>query len=536
MKAIILARVSSKEQEDGQSIPAQVSRLMEYAARKNLTVTDADIFRITESSTRDTRKQFDKIIALIKRSKEPIVLITDTIDRLQRSFRETPILDELRRSGKLELRFVRENLILNRDSNSSDLTRWDMGVVFAASYVRQLSDNVKRSQAQCLRTGVWTAKAPFGYKNITLPEGKKKDIIVDLETSPYVIKMFEMYASGNHSIATITAEMNKLGMRNGKGRNILPSRVDVTLKNSFYYGVMYVNREAYKHKYPPLITEELFRRVQKMMSGHGKAPAQFAGKPILLRGMITCKLCNCMITGDVKKQGKYTYYACSNSKRICKKIWVREEELLSVILSNFDRIQLSDTDIENIVTHLRDAYNGHNDFAQAAQQRLQRELTQLKSRRSRLVDMRLDESIDTETYQAKESEYKNREHEITAELENLLEADDTHIITAQTVFSLAKRAREIFESSNMDEKQQFLRFVYSNLTLDAKKLDLELREPFFRMTQLPCFTGWLGREDSNLRSRDQNPLPYRLATPHLIFSILRELPSDQFFLHDQMLL
>ena len=25
---------------------------------------------------------------------------------------------------------------------------------------------------------------------------------------------------------------------------------------------------------------------------------------------------------------------------------------------------------------------------------------------------------------------------------------------------------------------------------------------------------WLGREDSNLRSRDQNPLPYRLATPH----------------------
>ncbi len=24
---------------------------------------------------------------------------------------------------------------------------------------------------------------------------------------------------------------------------------------------------------------------------------------------------------------------------------------------------------------------------------------------------------------------------------------------------------------------------------------------------------WLGREDSNLRSRDQNPLPYRLATP-----------------------
>ena len=35
MKAIIFARVSSKDQEDGQSIPAQVRRLTEYALRKN---------------------------------------------------------------------------------------------------------------------------------------------------------------------------------------------------------------------------------------------------------------------------------------------------------------------------------------------------------------------------------------------------------------------------------------------------------------------------------------------------------------------
>ncbi len=26
-------------------------------------------------------------------------------------------------------------------------------------------------------------------------------------------------------------------------------------------------------------------------------------------------------------------------------------------------------------------------------------------------------------------------------------------------------------------------------------------------------TGWLGDQDSNLGSRDRNPLPYRLATP-----------------------
>ncbi len=51
MKAIIFARVSSKEQEDGQSIPAQVRRLTEYAIKKNFNIENT--FQITESSSKE---------------------------------------------------------------------------------------------------------------------------------------------------------------------------------------------------------------------------------------------------------------------------------------------------------------------------------------------------------------------------------------------------------------------------------------------------------------------------------------------------
>ena len=67
MKAIILARVSSKEQEDGQSIPAQVRRLTEYAEKNQLDIIK--IFQITESSTKESRKEFKKIIEMISKSK-----------------------------------------------------------------------------------------------------------------------------------------------------------------------------------------------------------------------------------------------------------------------------------------------------------------------------------------------------------------------------------------------------------------------------------------------------------------------------------
>ena len=102
MKAIILARVSTKEQqEEGHSIPSQVQRLTEYAKSKNLHIHQ--IFKIVESSSQDTRKEFEQILKVIEGSNEPIALVTDTIDRLQRSFRESVILEKYRKSGKLEL-------------------------------------------------------------------------------------------------------------------------------------------------------------------------------------------------------------------------------------------------------------------------------------------------------------------------------------------------------------------------------------------------------------------------------------------------
>lgn len=52
--AIILVRVSTREQEEGYSIEAQKYRLVEYCQRKNLEVIKT--FEIIESSSRGDRK------------------------------------------------------------------------------------------------------------------------------------------------------------------------------------------------------------------------------------------------------------------------------------------------------------------------------------------------------------------------------------------------------------------------------------------------------------------------------------------------
>lgn len=475
MKAIIFARVSSKDQEDGQSIPAQVRRLTEYALKKNFTIDST--FQITESSSKETRKQFEQIITYVKKAKEPFALITDTVDRLQRSFKETPMLDELRKQGRLELHFLREGLIVNQQSNSAQLLQWDIGVLFASSYVRQLSDNVKRSQEQCIKNGQWFSKAPYGYKNVTLPNGQK-NIEIDPEQSPFVVKIFELYSQGNNSFETIAIKMRAQSFaKTSRGKSIKSRTVEIILKNPFYMGMMKIKNQLHPHRYPPLISASMFNSVQNIIKNHRNVPVHYAGKPILLRGLISCTNCGGTISGDIKKQ-KYVYYSCNNSKRMCKKKWVKEETLLDGLLSYFDRIQLSNEQINEIIEHLQHDEIERLEATRRAQYQLNQKLELSKERISKLVDMHIDGKIDSVIYHTKLEEYKREQQKISLELESHSSSTHAEIITAQDVLHLAREAKQIFKSSNFDEKQQLLRFFFSNLQLNNENLDVQLRDPF----------------------------------------------------------
>ena len=109
-------------QEEGLSLLAQSNRLHEYAERKGLEVIRT--FEIVESSTRGERKQFMEMINFCKKQKETIAIVADTVDRVQRSFKESVLLDELMRQDKKNLSEKRIcfTLLSNIDtvSNKSD--------------------------------------------------------------------------------------------------------------------------------------------------------------------------------------------------------------------------------------------------------------------------------------------------------------------------------------------------------------------------------------------------------------------------------
>lgn len=57
-------------------------------------------------------------------------------------------------------------------------------------------------------------------------------------------------------------------------------------------------------------------------------------------------------------------------------------------------------------------------------------------------------------------------------------ADKEFYITANTVLNIAQRAKEIFDSSELQEKRQLLNFLLQNLELKDKKLLFTAKTPF----------------------------------------------------------
>lgn len=210
-KAIILVRVSSREQKEGYSIDAQLTRLRKYCEQKGLEIIKE--FVIVESSTRGEREKFHEMINFIKKQKESINLVCDKVDRLQRSFKEMPIIDELRKSRKLILHFFVEGQILDANSNSSQIMAYQMYIMMAESYTNSISDNVKRSFERMRQEGKITGTAPIGYLNKNDGRGKT-DIILDPDRAFLVKRIFEEYATGLYSMQEIRKKTIEWNLKN----------------------------------------------------------------------------------------------------------------------------------------------------------------------------------------------------------------------------------------------------------------------------------------------------------------------------------
>ena len=492
MKAILIARVSTEEQrEAGNSLPAQIVRLEKYCQNKGFIIIQVCSF--DESAYTDDRSEFDNIIDLIIEQKEKIVVCCDKVDRLSRNVfdKRISLLYEKALKDDIELHFVSDSQIINSRISAVEKFQFSISLGLAKYYSDAISDNVKRAMEQKIRKGEWPGKAPFGYKNITKPDGST-DIILDEYEARIIATAFELYNSHAYSIDLLLEKMKK-------EYNVTWARSYVAkiLDNPFFHGEMLIKDKTYPHRYPPIISKELFDSVQAVKAGFNKKPFKYAGKPYIYRGLIRCGDCGLAVTPE--KHKGFVYYHCTqyNGKHGGK--WLREEAITEQIGLVFKNLIMPTELLEQITQTLNAVHQDKVEFHNKELDKLTREQKTITKMMDNLYVDKLKGSITNNEYDRFHQTFREQAADINLRLAQLQEAENNYFITAKYLLDLTSRAHELFMSSEVEEKRHLIKLILSNLELKGEKIVYDVLSPFDLILKCSDHPLWLGRKDSNLR-------------------------------------
>lgn len=485
--AIIYARVSSKEQEtEGYSIPSQLKLLKEYAAKKGYAIKQE--FIDVETAKKTGRTQFNAMLRYIKENSSIKHILVEKTDRLLRNILDHALIDQLVQSSDMTLHLVKENIVLHRDSRSTEKFIFGIKGLVAKNYVDNLSEEAKKGMLEKAEQGIWPSCAPYGYINIGV--NGRRAIAVDPQVGPFITRMFELYATGNYSLLALKKKMISEGMVYRNGKNFYKGTINKLLKNEFYTGVFYWRGKKYENaSHEPLVSKEVFSRVQDILLKPNKSKSR---KGIFTyTNFITCGVCGCAVSAQIQKD-KYIYYHCSGYKGNCHQAYVREELIEAEFEKMIDNLYVSEDLQALILNGLRESLKDKIEYHNTCVARIERQVKVLQNRIDQAYLDKLDGKINEEFWQIQTRKWLDEKEALTMELLSFQRADTKYIEDINLIFELIKKATGTFKSETLEKKRGLLQLLVSNCTYKDGNLDIVLRSPFNKFAELSKTRNWRG--------------------------------------------
>lgn len=470
--AVSYARVSSKDQErEGYSIPAQNQLLRSYAMNRDVTVLRE--FVDAETAKVAGRTGFGEMLAFLRKNKACRILLVEKIDRLLRNLKDWVTVDEL----DLEIHLVKENIIISRDSRSSEKFIYGIKVLMAKNFIDNLSEETKKGMLEKARQGIWPSCAPLGYLNVMGEDGKRT-IVPNLDLAPIIRSMYERYATGQHSLREIAKLARQDGMQYPKSKLPVPtSTIHKILRNRIYCGDFDFDGKTYAGKYEPIVSRDLWAKVQDVANGRNRTKPGPVRRDFAFSNLIKCGHCGCAMVGELKKQ-RYIYYHCTGYRGKCPEPYTREEILEERFGQLLKGLRFPNEILEWIVTALRESHVDEKAFHDEAIARLQAEYRRLQSRIDAMYLDKLDGRIDVAFFDSKSAEWRAEQDRLLRDVETHQNANQTYVEEGVQLLHLAQRAHELFERQVAAEKRRLLSFLLSNCVWKGGVLTAEYRQPF----------------------------------------------------------
>ena len=360
-----------------------------------------------------------------------------------------------------------------------------------------LISNVKLSMNSKARSGEAITGRLLGFKLKLNPLTQKNDLVIDENEANIVREIFDLYLNHNKGLKAITTVLNQKGYRTINQKPFSVYGVKYILNNPVYKGYVRFNNHQnwavqrrsgksdkndvilVKGKHEAIISEEVFDQVHEKLASKSFKPGRPIGGDFYLRGLIKCPECgNNMIcrrtyykTKKSKERTIKRYYICSLFNRsgssACHSNAINAEVVERVINVHLNRI-LSQPDIikqiaSNVIEELKQKHSNQTEIKYDIDS-LEKQKAKLKTQQERLLELFLDDQMDSEMLKAKQSQMNQQ-----------LEVLDQQIKEAQ------QATESQAEVPNFDKLKSRLTMMISRFSIYLREATPEAKNQLMKM-------------------------------------------------------
>ena len=479
-QAIAYYRVSSAGQvntdydPEGISLPAQRVACNERARELGVVLVDEYLDPGRSGKSIDQRPAFQEMIARIKADPTIKHVFVYALSRFARNrYDDAIMMMTLERLG-VQLHSATER---NLDASPAGQAMHGMIAVFNEYQVRVSGEDIKYKMGQKAMKGGTVTIAPLGYLNVREQfEGREvRTVIVDPERGPLVTLAFELYATGKFNFHTLRDALTEAGLRTKptkrwSARPISVHKIGDLLKDRYYLGLVTYEGEEYQGRHEPLVSQDLFDQVQRVLYTERQAGARHRVHNHYLKGLVWCDRCQrrLIITPGKSKTGvTYFYYICRGRQdRSCDLPYLSVADVEDAIERFYINIQLSEEFRGTVQARLDDALSSTTDSTRRLHAQYERQLKELNQREDGLLDLVGDPDWPKDKLTAKMRAVREERAQIEARLaERDLPLNEGYEVMT-TVLRLLEDPQSLYRRSGNRARKVLNKAVFTRLYLD----------------------------------------------------------------------
>lgn len=329
-----------------------------------------------------------------------------------------------------------------------------------------------RGGGQKAKNGGTLGIAKIGYKNIRITyEGREvRTIDIDPDRAPFVTMAFELYATGNYTFHELRDALTDAGLRTKGNHRYGPRPISLhslgnMLRDRYYLGYITYDGIEYPGRHEPLITPELFERVQKVLYTERNAGTRERVHDHYLKGTIFCARCRrrLILRPSTSKTGRlYFYYICRGVQEgDCDLPALPLHKVEHAVTQHYTQISISEQHRKTLENLAVSATEGSKETTAKLRTSLRAQLAALDRQEGRYLDLIGDPNWPQDKIKARMQEVRENKQRITHQLESTTDDLEPGRAVLLTALELLDRPRDLYNTATDDARKMLNKAIFT---------------------------------------------------------------------------